>query len=142
MTDSSLLQESLTRSVIGAFYAVYNGLGFGFLEQLYSMALEQELIMQGHRVTREFPVVVKYKSHEIGQHRLDMVIDGCLVIEIKSTRVLSELAPRQLLNYLRCTELEVGLLLHFGPQPRFYRSIYENALKSSTGHPRRSVQSV
>jgi len=129
MPDGELLQEELTRSVLGGFFEVYNGLGDGYLEHLYLTALELELSERGHRVARELGVRVLYKGREIGFQRLDMVIDDTVVIEAKSTAKLHENATRQLFNYLRATSLEVGLLLHFGREPKFYRVVCENRLK-------------
>jgi GxxExxY protein len=123
MPCDGLIDEPLTRSVIGAFYEVYNVLGFGLLEQLYAAALERELRARGHRVAREVAVRVVYKGEVIGTQRLDMLVDGRLVVETKSTRVLHPIGARQLRNYLHATRLEVGLLLHFGPEPRFYRVV-------------------
>src|SRR5687768_15956396 len=117
MPRIDLLQEDRTHSVIGAFYEVYNTLGFRFLEGIYGMDLERELRARGHRVAREACVRVYYKGEELGQQRLDMIVDEELVIEIKSTYRLHRAAPRQVLNYLKATNLEVGLLLHFGPAP-------------------------
>lgn len=123
------MEEPLTRSVIGAFFEVYNVLGFGFLEHLYGMALERELLERGHRVARERAVQVMYKGHALGTQRLDLIVDDRLVVETKSTYRLPRAAARQTFNYLRATNLEVGLLLHFGPEPRFHRVICENGLK-------------
>lgn len=126
MPGPRLLHEALTRSVIGAFFEVYNTLGYGLLEHLYVTALERELRTRGHFVARELSVRVMYKGEELGIQRLDMVVDHLLVVEVKSTAVLQKIAPRQLFSYLRATALEVGLLLHFGPQPKFYRIVCEN----------------
>ena len=123
MAERPLIEEALTQAVIGAFYEVYNTLGFGFLEHLYVMALERELRARGHRVAREVSVRVLYKGDELGTQRLDMIVDDKLVVETKSTFDLHKAAERQVYNYLRATGLEVGLLLHFGPKPRFYRTI-------------------
>ena len=123
MESQSLVEAELTRSVIGAFYEVYNTLGFGFLENVYSAALARELETRGHCVAREVKVRVRYKGLELGIQRLDMVVDEKLVLEIKSTYALPLAAERQVYNYLRGCGLRVGLLLHFGPEPRFYRMI-------------------
>jgi GxxExxY protein len=139
MSTGVLLQEQLTRSVIGAFFEVYNNLGFGFLEHLYMTALERELLARGHQVNRELSVRVMYKGEELGSQRLDMVVNDVLVIETKATTNLEQIAPRQLYNYLRATNLELGLLLHFGPRPKFHRILCENQLKH---RPRPSVSSV
>jgi len=126
MLRGDLIEEALTRSVIGAFFEVYNTLGFGFLEHLYVMALERELIARGHRVARELWARVLYKGDELGIQRIDMIVDDRLVVETKATSKLPEYAARQLYNYLRATNLEVGLLLHFGPKASFYREICPN----------------
>ena len=126
MARGELFEERLTHSVIGAFFEVYNTLGFGFLEHIYVMALERELIEREHRVAREVAVRVSYKGHELGLQRLDMIVDDKLVVETKSTHELHKAAGRQVYNYLRSTNLEIGLLLHFGPEAHFYRMIYRN----------------
>ena len=113
--------EELIYSIIGAFFEAYNTLGYGFLEHLYLRALERELVARGHKVAREVWVTVMYKGTELGKQRLDMVVDDCIVIEVKSTHDLPKNATRQLFNYLRATDLKAGLLLHFGPEPRFFR---------------------
>jgi GxxExxY protein len=121
MSDTQLVEEQLTHSVIGAFYDVYNALGYGFLEQVYTSALERELRSRGHVVGREVYVPVIYKGDEISRQRIDMIIDQRLVVEAKATQELHKSAKRQVYNYLRATRLQVGLLLHFGPEPCFYR---------------------
>lgn len=126
MTEPPLLEEQLTRSVIGAFFEVYNNLGFGFLEHVYVMALERELLARGHRIGREVSVHVSYKGHIVAVQRVDMIVDGRLVVETKAGVELPKAAQRQLFNYLRATRLEVGLLLHFGLEPRFHRVICSN----------------
>jgi GxxExxY protein len=123
MLQKHLPEAQLTGSVIGAFYEVYNTLGFGFLEHIYKAALERELLARGHKVAREVAVVVLYKGHPLAVQRLDMIVDDKLVVESKSTAELHPSARRQLHNYLRATILEVGLLLHFGLQPKFYRVV-------------------
>jgi GxxExxY protein len=131
MSRINLIEERLTRSVIGAFFEVYNSLGFGFLEHIYVMALERELLARGHRVAREVSVHVRYKGHVLGIQRIDMIVDERLVVETKSTLELAKQAQRQVFNYLRATNLEVGLLLHFGPEARFYRLISSNTGEAS-----------
>jgi len=133
MSRPLLPLEELIYSIIGAFFEVYNTLGYGFLEHLYLKALERELLARGHKVSREVWVSVMYKGEELGKQRLDMVIDDCIVIEIKSTYDLPKNATRQLFNYLRATDLKVGLLLHFGPEPRFFRVSEPGRERSKSG---------
>ena len=119
----ALLHEKLTKSIIGAFYEVYNTLGFGFLESTYVRALENELVARGHTVAREVSFPVMYKGENVGTQRIDMIVDGNVIVETKSTYDLHRSARRQVFNYLRATNLDVGLLLHFGPKACFYRQI-------------------
>ena len=123
MPEHQLVEEQLTRSAIGAFYTTYNTLGFGFLEQVYMMALERELRARGHVVGREVYVPVFYQGEVIARQRIDMIVDERLIIEAKSSQELPKSASRQVYNYLRATRLQVGLLLHFGPKPVFYRHV-------------------
>src|SRR5687767_522229 len=100
MVHGQLFEERLTHSVIGAFFEVYNNLGFGFLEHVYVMALERELMERKHRVAREVAVRVLYKGHPLAEQRLDMIVDEKLVVETKSTHDLHKSATRQVYNYL------------------------------------------
>jgi GxxExxY protein len=124
-----MLEEDLTRSVIGAFYDVHRGLGFGFREYIYALALERDLVDKEHRVAREVAVMVYYRGEPVARQTLDMIVDERLVLEIKATESLHPGATMQLFSYLCATHLEVGLLLHFGREPKFYRVICENRFK-------------
>jgi len=135
MTLVNAREEKLCYSVIGAFYEAYNTLGFGLSEHLFVMALEQELFERGHKVAREVGVDVWYKGRVLGHQRIDMIVDDILVVEAKATPLLHKYASYQLYNYLRATSLEVGLLLHFGPQPQFHRLICRNHKKNHPHHP-------
>ena len=123
MQHRELTEGALTRSIIGAFYDVYNTLDFGFLEHVYKAALEKELLARGHHVEREVRVVVYYKGDPIAVQIIDMLVDGKVVVEAKSGGYFHPAWGRQLHNYLRATSLEVGLLLHFGPEAKFYRVV-------------------
>jgi GxxExxY protein len=127
--DGWLAEERLTHAIIGAFFRVYNLLGFGFLEHVYAAALEIELKRRGLRVSREYSVRIYYGGEELCRQRLDFVVEDKVVVEIKSTFELHKRAGRQLRNYLRATDLEVGLLLHFGPEAKFYRLYAPNNRK-------------
>ena len=144
MAPGGLIERERTRSIIGAFYDVYNILGFGFIESVYSAALEQELVERGHAVSREHAIRVMYNGREIGFQRVDILVDERIVVEIKSTQLLAPAAQRQLFNYLRATSLEVGLLLHFGPEPKFHRlvSTRREADPPHPALPRSSVSPV
>ena len=124
MSDDELLERETTQEIIGAFFDVYNKLGFGFLEHVYSLALERELVARGRSVAREVSVQVFYDGEPLTSQRVDMIVDGTVLVENKSSANLPPIAQRQTLNYLSATSLQVGLLLHFGPLPRFYRLVH------------------
>ena len=127
--EGGLLEEALTHSVIGVFYDVHRELGFGFREYLYALALERDLVAKGHRVDRELAVMVHYRGEPLAWQTLDMIVDEKLVLVTKATERLHPGARLQLFSYLCGTNLEVGLLLHFGREPTFYRVICENRFK-------------
>ena len=133
-----LAEERLTHVIIGAFFRVYNQLGFGFLEHVYAAALERELLRRGLRVAREYWARIYYDGVELCQQRLDFVVEERVVIEIKSIVDLHRGAPRQLLSYLRATNLEVGMLLHFGPEAKFSRLDAPNSTKMHQTNPAKS----
>lgn len=126
-----LRQRDVTHQVIGAFFEVYNDLGFGFLEHVYSLALERELVSRGLRVAREVSIPIRYKGDVLTSQRIDLIVEERVVVEIKSTYVMPPAARRHTLNYLRATNLEVALLLHFGPEARFFRMVHSNDQKRS-----------
>jgi GxxExxY protein len=121
-TEKLLFQE-LTKSILACFYAVYDSLGYGFLENVYCNALAVELRRRGHRVSREVLTPVYYRGVQVARYRIDFVVDDAVIIEVKSTELLNPNDTRQLLNYLRATPFTVGLLLHFGPKPKFKRLV-------------------
>ena len=124
-----MLEEALTRSVIGAFYDVHRALGFGFREYIYALALERDLVAKGHRVDREVSVTVHYRGEPLARQTLDMIVDEKVVLEAKATERLRPDSTTQLFGYLCATNLEVGLLLHFGREAKVLRVIYENRFK-------------
>lgn len=120
---TELLHGDITRSVIAAFFAVYDRLGFGFLEKVYCGALMVELRARGHRIARQVAVQVFYAGVQVALYRMDFIVDDVIVLEVKSGETLAQTDRRQLVNYLRATRFEVGLLLHFGPKPKFQRVV-------------------
>jgi GxxExxY protein len=124
-----LLHGEITESIIGAFYLVYNELGYGFLEKVYVEALTRVLRKLGHKVDREVLVPVEFQDEAIALQRLDLLVEGKVVVEVKSVQELHRADHRQLRSYLSGTKLEVGLLLHFGPEASFHRMV-------CTNHPR------
>jgi GxxExxY protein len=118
-----LLEADRVGSIIGAFYAVYNYYGPGLAESVYAGALEEELKAREHHVVRELLVSVQYHGHHVAYQRLDFVVDEKVVVELKATERLSRFAEQQLIAYLRATEFQVGLLLHFGSAAQFHRFV-------------------
>ena len=121
MPVDQLQRQELTRGIIAAFYHVYNKLGHGFLETHYALALERTLRAAGRKVVREYAVRLFFEGEDLGFHRLDLVVDDAIVVEVKATQSPHPSARRQLLSYMRSTNLKVGLLLYFGPEPKFLR---------------------
>jgi GxxExxY protein len=137
-TNGAMLEAALTHSVIGAFYRVHRSLGFGFREYIYSLALERDLRAKGHRVDREVAAMVYHRGKQLARQRLDMVVDESLVVETKATERLHPDATLQLFSYLSATSMEMGLVLHYGREPNFYRVICENRFKRHRGVDRHS----
>jgi GxxExxY protein len=119
----------LTREIIGAFYAVYNSLGYGFLEKVYENALALELRRRALRVEQQKAICVYYTGEIVGEYFADLVVNELVIIELKAARAISESHEAQLLNYLKATPYEVGLLLNFGPKAVRRRKVYDNELK-------------
>lgn len=126
----NLIEEELTRSVLGAFYDSYNKLGYGFLENVCVGALVIELEKRGHRVEREVPIAVYYEGVIIGSFRADLVVDNKLIVEVKAEPQLTGIHERQLRNYLAGSIYEVGLLLGYGPRPEHRRVIHTQDRKN------------
>jgi GxxExxY protein len=121
----------LTRRVIGAFYQVYNTLGYGFSEKIYENALALEPRKLGLRVESQRAITVYYDHELIGQFFSDIVVNETIILELKAVHELLAEHEAQLLNYLKATLIEVGLLLNFGPTPEVKRKVYDNQRKGS-----------
>ena len=128
-TAEHLRESGLTESIIQAFYSVYNTLGYGFLEKVYENALMHELSKRGIHAVSQSSIRVMSDGKIIGDYFADILVDGCIIIEIKAVRSLSPEHEAQLLNYLKATHIEIGLVLNFGPKPEIKRKIYDNAKK-------------
>jgi GxxExxY protein len=120
----------ITQKVIGVFFDVFNELGHGFLESVYEKSLELALNAIGIDVRRKIEIPVWFRRSQVGDFEADMLVEGCVLLELKAVRRLDSSHEAQLLNYLRATEIEVGLLLNFGLKPEFKRLIFDNARKS------------
>ena len=125
----------VTQGIIGAFYEVYNELGHGFLESVYREAMIMALRSKNLLVEREKTVNVEFRGEIVGVFRTDLVVEKCIVVELKCARTIDSNHEAQLLNYLKATQFEVGLLLNFGVKPQFRRMIWETARSRHTGRP-------
>ncbi len=127
-----MLHEEITGEIIDSFYTVYNELGFGFLEKVYENSLVVELESRGLFCEKQVPIKVYYKEKEVGIYYADVMVEGCVILELKATPLSIE-HEYQLLNYLKATEIELGLLLSFGKKPKFIRKVFANREKSRNG---------
>ena len=118
------VDNALTEKAIGAFYKVYNTLGFGYLEKVYENALIIELRKYGLKVEAQKPIKVHYEGIMVGEYYADLFIEDKLIVEIKSVLHLTSEHESQIFNYLKSTRIELGLLLNFGPKPEVKRKIW------------------
>jgi GxxExxY protein len=128
-TSSTLQRDPVTHRILGAYFGVYRELGFGFLEAVYRRSLVVMLKRMGAQVCEEVRVPVRFKGELVGSYRADLVVDGAVIVEVKTAEALNPAHRAQLLNYLKATPIEVGMLLNFGPTPSFERLVFANARK-------------
>jgi GxxExxY protein len=122
--------SELTQKIIRAYYNVYNKLGYGFLEKVYENAMIIELRKQGLIGKKQIPITVFYEGEEVGNYFSDILVEDKVIVELKAgEKGLAEEHEAQLINYLKATEFEVGLLLNFGLKPQVKRKLFENHLK-------------
>ena len=121
--------QEITEKIIKAFYEVYNELGHGFLESVYEEALYIVLKGYGLLVEKQKEVSVYFRGYGVGVFRSDLVVDECVIVEIKAVSILHQKHQAQTINYLKATEIEVGMLLNFGEKPEFRRYAYDNKRK-------------
>jgi GxxExxY protein len=126
--------SELTEGLIGTFYEVYNELGFGFVESVYEIAMCIALRSKGFTVERQSPVPVWFRGQQIGNFFADLVVNQSVILELKAARALEPSHIAQVLNYLRATAIEVGLVLNFGPRPSVRRLLFTNDRKNISVH--------
>lgn len=119
----------LTEKIIGIYYQVYNELGYGFLEKVYQNAFYLALRQAGLEVEAQRKIKVWFRGQEVGDYCADLIVSDLVIVELKAVEALVEEHDAQLLNYLRGTDIEVGLLLNFGKKSEIRRKVYDNALK-------------
>lgn len=122
----SLLHKELTDSVLKALYKVYNELGHGFLERVYQNALYYELLDMGFDITAQKRLIVYYNGRGVGEYIPDLIVENKVILELKAHENIILEHEMQLQNYLKATDIEIGLLLNFGPTPTFKRKIWLN----------------
>lgn len=137
-----LKHADVTKKIIGTFYEVYNELGYGFLECVYEESLAIALDQAGLAANRQIPLPVWFRGHKVGEFRADLLVETCVLLELKSARSLDPAHEAQLLHYLKSTEVEIGMLLNFGTRPQFRRLIFDNERKKIRESPWKSVAGV
>ena len=126
------LHQQLTKQLIGAYYDVYNELGFGYLESVYQRALEIALRDRRIEYVSQASIAVWYRGQQVGRFWADLLVEDVVIVELKACRALDPSHEAQVLNYLCATEIEVGFLLNFGERPAFKRLLFTNDRKN--GH--------
>ena len=125
----NFLHKELTQKIIKAYYAVYNTLGYGFLERVYENAMLIELEEMGISAIQQKSIAVHYRGRIVGDYFSDIIVENKVILELKAASMLIEEHEIQLMNYLKATDIEVGLLLNFGKEPEFSRKLFENRFK-------------
>jgi GxxExxY protein len=128
--------REVTQKIIGVFYEVYNELGHGFLESVYQDSLVIALNSSGLNALTPVDIPVWFRGQRVGKFEGDVLVENCVLLELKAARSLDTAHQAQLLNYLRATDIEVGLLLNFGLKPEFKRMLFDNPRKAKRENPR------
>ena len=124
-----IFHKEITGKILEAFFTVYNELGYGFLEKIYERAMQIELKKLGVSVTVQVPIPVYYDEILVGEYYADLLVENKVIVELKAANGIVDQFEAQLLNYLKATEIEVGLLLNFGPEPQHLRRVFSNTRK-------------
>lgn len=125
-----MLHKEITDRIIACFYKVYTNLGYGFLEKVYEHAMLIELNKNGLKAISQYPIKVNYNGVSVGEYFADIIVEDKVIIELKASANLVPENILQLQNYLKATNIEVGLLLNFGKKPEIRRKTFHNNLKS------------
>ncbi len=121
--------KALTEKIIKVFYKVYNKLGYDFLEKVYENAMMLGMRKEGIPAVSQYAIKVYYENNIVGEYFADILVADKVIVEIKAARNIAVENEAQLLNYLKATDIEVGLLLNFGPKPEIKRKAFENTEK-------------
>ncbi len=130
MMNNNYKHSEITDAIIKFYYAVYNNLGYGFLVKVYENAMLVELRKNGIFCSAQFPIEVFYNESKVGKYYADILVNDAVIVEIKAAEALCEEHENQLINYLKATEIEVGILLNFGKIPEFKRKVFSSQYKS------------
>jgi GxxExxY protein len=133
---AGLLHRNITEAILKVYYEVYNELGSGFLEKVYQNAMYFELKERGYQVEAQKQIKVYFKKQLVGEFFSDLLVEDKVIVELKATEVLMNVHMAQIMNYLKATEIEVGLLLNFGEEPEFKRVTYTNDKKNNLKNQR------
>ncbi|QMW04275.1 GxxExxY protein [Spirosoma foliorum] len=128
--NTSYQHSDLTQLILKAFFNVYNKLGYGFLEKVYENAMRVEIAKFGLSCTAQQPIDVYYDTEKVGIYYADLVVNNCVIVELKAAIGLAPEHEAQLTNYLKATNIEVGLLLNFGREPQYKRKVFTNNRKN------------
>ena len=132
--EKNFQHSDITSQIINAYYNVYNTLGYGFLEKVYLKSLLIELRKLGLKCRSQELIKVYYEGHEVGFYIADIIVNECVIIEVKASESLCIEHEAQLTNYLKATDIEVGLLLNFGKEAEFKRKVFSSKYKSRKNH--------
>ena len=130
MIKNNYLYSEITNLIIKAFYNVYNKLGYGFLERVYENAMMIELIRLGLKAEKQKQLKVFYDQFEIGEYYADILVNDCVIVELKAAEAICPEHETQLVNYLKASDIEVGLVLNFGKEPKFKRRVLTSEFKN------------
>lgn len=123
------LHQDLTEKILKSFYLVYHELGYGFLEKVYENAMKVDLVQKGLKVENQKPICVNFQNVKVGDYYADLLVENKVIVELKAGESICKEHEYQLINYLKATDIEVGLLLNFGKVPKAKRKIFTNDIK-------------
>jgi GxxExxY protein len=129
MSKHDLKHGEVTDAILRAFYRVYNELGYGFLEKVYENSMAIAARKLGLAVQQQVPIIVHFDDAVVGEYVADLLVNDLVIVELKAVKLLVDEHEAQLLNYLKATPYEVGLLLNFGPKPQHKRKVFDNSIK-------------
>ena len=124
-----LIPKELIDLILKHFYRIYNDLGYGFLERVYQNALYFALLDEGLKCEAEKPIKVYFDGRVVGDYRADILVEDCVILELKAVDQFNPAFDNQLINYLKATDIEVGYVLNFGKKPKYSRKVYSNSRK-------------